>query len=202
MQDYKPNSHRFKEEQKNAPAERKFDKVVSGTVKTKKKSSALKFLDVFISDDIHNVKEYFLQDVAVPMIKKGIMGALDMILNGDSGGYYDRRRGDSKVSYRKYYDDPRDSRRSSTSRDEPRARFDFDDIYFPTKGDAEAVLRSMRDALHEFKIVSVGDMYDMADLSQPYTSNKYGWTNLDNAYTERVRGGDYVIRLPKAMPID
>ncbi len=201
MQDYKPNSHRFKEEQKNAPAERKFDKVATGSVKTKKKNGALKFLDVFISDDIHNVKEYFLNDVAVPMIKKGIMGALDMILNGDSGGYYDRRRGDSKVSYRKYYDDPRDSRRT-VSRDEPRSRFDFDEIEFETEKDAKDVLFSMRDALREYKVLSVADMYDMADLPQPYTSHNYGWTNLDHAYTERVRGGYWVIRTPKAMPIE
>lgn len=201
MQDYKPNSHRFKEEQKNAPAERKFDKVASGTIRTKKKNGALKFLDVFISDDIHNVKDYLMNDIAVPMIKKGLMGALAMILNVDSDVYHDRRRGESKVSYRKYYDDPRDSRKTAR-RDEPRPRFDTDEIEFKSEDAAKDVLFSMRDALREYKVVSVSDMYDLADLPQPYTSESYGWTNLDHAYTQPIGGGWYVIRMPKAMPIE
>ena len=57
--DYKPNSHKYKEEQKNLPAERKkVEKVVTGKVKTKKKSEASKLKDVFISEDVSNVKSY------------------------------------------------------------------------------------------------------------------------------------------------
>lgn len=203
MQDYKPNSHRFKEEQqKNGQAtteEKKFDKVVTGAVRTRKKSGLLRFVDVFISEDIHNVKDYFINDVAVPMLKKGLMGALDMMLNGGSIGYADRRSS-NKVTYNRYYDDPRDSRRSS-DRDQPRPRFDRDLIVFETRRDAEAVLRDMRDALAEYKIVSVSDMYDMAELPQPHTGNRYGWTNLNNADVVRDRDG-WIINLPKAMPID
>lgn len=203
MQDYKPNSHRFKDEQqKNSQTtteEKKFDKVVTGAVKTRKKSSLLRFVDVFISEDVHDVKDYFINDVMVPMLKKGLMGALDMMLNGGSVGYTDRRSS-SKVTYNRYYDDPRDGRRSH-EREQPRPRFDRDEIIFATRRDAEAVLRDMRDAVREYKIVSVADMYDMADLTPPHTSNSYGWTNLDNADIDRYQGG-WIIRLPKAMPID
>lgn len=202
MQDYKPNSHRFKEEQKNTPSateEKKFDKVVTGAVKTRKKSGVLRFMDVFISDDIHNVKDYFVNEVVVPMLKKGLMGALDMMLNGGSIGYADRQSS-SKVTYGRYYDDPRDSRRSY-ERDQPRPRFDRDEIVFATRRDAEAVLRDMLDAVKEYKIVSVADMYDMADLPQPHTSHSYGWTNLDSADIARYQDG-WIIKLPKAVPID
>ena len=41
----------------------------------------------------------------------------------------------------------------------------------------------------------------MADLTSPYTSNKYGWTNIRSAEAVRVRDG-YILKLPKAMPID
>ena len=63
MQDYKPNSHRFKEEQKKAAAEeKKIEKVVKGKVKTKKRSEISKLSDVFISED---GKEYIITAVTV-----------------------------------------------------------------------------------------------------------------------------------------
>ena len=50
-------------------------------------------------------------------------------------------------------------------------------------------------------MVTVADMYDMADVPAPFTSSKYGWTNISRAETKRVRDG-YILELPKAMPID
>ena len=50
-------------------------------------------------------------------------------------------------------------------------------------------------------VVTVADLYDLADLTQPYTANRYGWTNLRNATTQRVRDG-YILKLPRPMPID
>ena len=38
MEEYKPNSHKSKEEQKNLVPEKRVEKVISGTVKSKKKS--------------------------------------------------------------------------------------------------------------------------------------------------------------------
>lgn len=56
--------------------------------------------------------------------------------------------------------------------------------------------------LDQFSIVSVGDLYDMADISTDnYTVNKYGWKDIQSANVVRVRDG-YIIKLPKPMPID
>ena len=94
MRDYKPNSHRFKEEQKES-SEKKVEKVVTGKVKTKKKSEVRKLADIFIPGDISNVKSYILMDVLVPAVKKAIsdivVDGIDMILyNGERR--YDKRR--------------------------------------------------------------------------------------------------------------
>ena len=65
MEDYKPNSHASKEEQKGAsnPApKKKFEKVVTGTTKAKKKSEAHKLLDIFLPEDITSVKSYILYE--------------------------------------------------------------------------------------------------------------------------------------------
>lgn len=196
MADYKPNSHKYREEQKE---ERQIQKVVSGNVRTKKKSEFSKIADVFISEDVKNVKSFLVMDVLVPTIKKAIMSTMDMILNGGSGNY--DRRSTSKVSYRKYYDDQRDDRRSSDVA-RVRTRFDYDDIVFENRGEAEAVREQMVDVIDRYGFVTVADMYDMADLTAPYTSNKYGWTSIRNAETIRLSGGGYILKLPKAMPID
>ena len=80
MEDYKPNSHRYKEAQKRAAAEdKKVEKVVTGTVKVKKKNEIGRLKDVFISEDVNNVKNYVLMDVLIPAVKKAIS---DIVTNG------------------------------------------------------------------------------------------------------------------------
>ena len=62
--DYKPNSNKYKRDQKDTTKERKkVDKVVTGKVKVKKKSEMSKFKDVFIADDVSNVKSYILMEI-------------------------------------------------------------------------------------------------------------------------------------------
>lgn len=77
MEEYKPNSHKSKEERKESIPEKHVEKVISGTVKPKKKSEMQKFADVFISEDVNNVKSYIVMDVLVPAIKKAICAAYD-----------------------------------------------------------------------------------------------------------------------------
>jgi hypothetical protein len=204
MSEYKPNSHRYKEEQKKAATEKKeIRKVVSGGVKTRKKNEIRKFTDIFISEDATNVKSYIFTDVFIPAAKKLISDivrdGIDMILYGGSG-QSKSSTSTPKVSYRNYYDQ-RDTR---TRPSEPRSssRFDYEDLEFERRGDAEAVLDLMRDALARYQIVTVADMYEFSGLTEPYTSNKYGWTNLQTAYVDRTRKGGFIIRLPKAMVID
>ena len=119
MTEYQPNSHRSKEAQAKEPLveKKKIEKVVTGTVKTRE-NKGRKLADVFISEDVSNVKSYVLMDVLVPAIKKAISdivtNGVDMILYGGkgSGG---SSRSTSKVSYRSYYDD-------RSRRDEPSCR--------------------------------------------------------------------------------
>ena len=66
--------------------QKKHEKVVSGKAKKKKR----RLLDIFIAEDIDNVKEYVYQDVFIPSIKKLIRDAIcnstDMLLYRDSRG--------------------------------------------------------------------------------------------------------------------
>lgn len=204
MEKYESNSHRSKELQRveAQQPEKRVQKVVTGNVKTRK-NEVRKITDIFISEDAANVKSYIFMDVLVPAIKKAISDivtdGIDMILYGGTGGSKRKTSSGSKVSYRSYYDDRRDSRRESSYRD--RNRFDYDDIVFDSRGSAEAVRNEMNDCIERYGMVSVADMYDMAGLAAPYTSSKFGWTSIRTAEVKRVRDG-YIIELPKAIAFD
>lgn len=205
IQDYTPNSNKYKKEQEEKKKEeKKLTSVVIAGAKTKKKSEMAKLSDIFISEDIHNVKSYVFLDVLVPAIKKAISdivtNGIDMILYGDSGQSDRKRSGASKVSYGSYYRSDRDRDRRESVR--ARSGFDFDDIVFDNRGDAESVLTAMEDVIDQYGVVSVGDLYDLADVStNNYAINKYGWTDLRSAEVVRTRDG-YMIKLPRALPLN
>jgi hypothetical protein len=67
---------------------------------------------------------------------------------------------------------------------------------------AESVREEMCNVIEEYGFVTVADMYDMAGLDQPYTSNKFGWTSIRSAESIRLRDGGYILKLPRPMPID
>lgn len=200
MEEFKPNSHRSKEEQKNAAERKPVEKAVKGNVKVKKKGEMHKFADIFISEDIANVKSYILMDVLIPAAKKAISdivtNGIDMILYGETGHSRTRSTA-SKISYRDYYD--RDKRDRDVSR--TRTGYNYDDIILESRGEAEDVLDRMNELIDMYGVASVADLYDLVGISGNYTDNKYGWTNIRNAEPIRVRDG-YMLKLPKALPIN
>ena len=183
MDDFKPNSRKFKEEQKKPKDEKKVEKVVNGVVKTKKKSEVRKFADVFISEDVANVKSYILLDVLVPTIKKAISdiitNGIDMILYGSTGNTK-RNGASSKVSYRNFYD-KRDDDRYRSSGNRTRGGYSYDDIILESRGEAEEVISRMEEIIETYRMASVADLYDLVGITGEYTDQKYGWTNLRNA---------------------
>jgi len=203
MEEYKPNSHKYKEDQKRSTLEKKkVEKVIAGTVKSKKKSEIRKFTDVFISEDIDNVKSYILLDVLIPAIKKAISdivtNGIDMILYGETGKTKSYSTA-SKVSYRSYYDGR--NGRIDYSSIRTKIGYNYDDIIFDNRGEAEDVLSRMDELISTYGLVSVADLYDLVGITGNYTDNKYGWTNIRSASVIRVRDG-YMLKLPKALPLD
>lgn len=209
MTEYKSNSHRSKEQsekKKEVVEKKKVEKVTNGTVKTKKKSEIHKWTDIFLAEDVTNVRNYIIDDVLLPAAKKAISdivtNGIDMLLYGETRSRT-KEKG-SRVSYSKYYDD-RD-RYDRRDRDRDRGRrvrngYDYDDIILETRGEAEDVLDRMDDLIDTYGIVSVADLYDLVGIQGNYTDNKYGWTNLRNADIQRLRDG-YLLKLPKALPLD
>ena len=199
-EEYKPNSHKFREGQTEALTDRKIQKVVHGKVKTKPKSGMSKITDIFISEDAANVKSYIMMDVLVPAVKKAISDivrdGIDMILYGESRG----RRNSTSSSYVSYRDYSRSDDRDRFRDSRIRSGYNHDDIILESRGEAEEVLTRMDELIDTYGVVSVADLYDLIGKSCEYTDNKYGWTNIRNAEPIRVRDG-YMLKLPKALPI-
>lgn len=208
--DYNPNSNRFLTKDKPTEEEnlgkKKVDKVVSGSVKTKKKSSLSKFADTFIEEDKNTVVGYLLSEVLIPSFKKmvsdTIKTGIDKMLYGDAEASRSNSPA-SKISYSKYYNDKSSYSRSSSTAPVANRRdtYEYNNIVLETRGDAEAVLMGMDDIIAKYEIVSVADLYDLVGIAGSYTDYKYGWTDIRSARIERVRDG-YVIRMPKALPLD
>lgn len=207
---YTPNSHKFKEQQKNAAAEEKrVTKVTKGPVKTKT-NEARKFKDIFISEDAASVKNYIFMDVLVPAVKKLIYdivtNGIDIFLYGGNGRGRTTSSGSQKVNYRNFYDQKNNNASSSNYRGSENTKSQnggYDDIIFTNRGDAEMVKQQMIDVIGRYGVVTVADMYELADpnLNAPYTGHKYGWMDVSSAEVGRVRDG-YILKLPRAVPID
>lgn len=76
-----------------------------------------------------------------------------------------------------------------------------DGFIFERKSDADTIIEELREACDSFGVVTVQALYEICDKTAPYTANKYGWMNLDDARVERTRDG-YVLKLPRSMPLD
>ena len=203
MEEYKSNSNRSKQEQKEKQEEKKVEKVVTGTVKTRKKGPFSKLTEEFISEDAKNVKSYVFGEVLIPAIKKAISDivtdGIDIILYGESRRGGNRRSTADRISYRSYYD--RDTRPSRERLPVNNYGYSYDDIILSSRGEAEDVLSRMDELMETYGLVRVADLYDLVGLTGNYTDNKYGWTNIRNAEIMRVRDG-YMIKMPRAIPID
>lgn len=207
INDYPPNSFKYKEEQKKQQKkeEKRVEKVVTGVVKTKKKSKAEKFMGNFISEDAKSVKSYVFGEVLIPAIKKAISDivtdGIDIILYGESRRGNRGRSTADRVSYRNYYDGGYNKPRVNERQALLAGQYSYDDIVLQSRGEAEDVLSRMDELMDTYGLVRVADLYDLVGITGNYTDNKYGWTNISRAEIIRTRDG-FMIKMPRAIPID
>ena len=194
MEDYKSNSHKSKERNKN------IQKVVSGELKRKKKSEVRRFADIFLPEDVENVKNHVIYDVIIPSVKKVILDTVDTWLYGENGSSKKSSTG-SRFSYERCYDDRSGSGNRSKSAS-PKASYAYDDIVLNNRGDAEAVLDQVAEIIERYDFVTVADLNESLGITGRYTDNNWGWYSVANARVDRLRGGGYMLRLPKPVAID
>lgn len=182
---------------KKHPEKKRMEKITTGKVATTKHSasnSIIEFLTPVIVDAIVPT----LKDALVSIVTNGI----NILIYGDSESTGSSRPVSSisygRTNYSRISTDRKNGGRPNT---QTRSRQNFDDLIFETRGEAQIVLDELMNAIEQYGVVTVLDAYDLCGQTAPYTSDKYGWMNLENAYIERNRQG-YIIRFPRAVPID
>ena len=77
-------------------------------------------------------------------------------------------------------------------------------IVFEDRINALVALSNLKDIFDRYGVVSVGDLYDEAEIKCDYTHNRFGWKNHDdihNAKIVKVKGG-YMIDLPEPVEFE
>lgn len=196
IQNFPSNSHKSKDGVKEEESESKTKAVVSGNVtkQTKKKHS-------FLAGDIRDAGAYVLSDVIVPALKNLLY---DSVSKGMSEVIFGEDRSPSRHNGTRFNynsisrrdDDDRVVRRPARS-----STYDYIDLSFDNKEDAERVLETMCDIMDQFNYVSVGDMYDAAGQQTMSTDFDWGWTSLRSASVRRDIEGHYYICIGRPIAL-
>ena len=188
---------------------KRISKVVTGKASIKRAGVIDKFVSNFVLGDMDSIKTYLVNEILVPRMRDifndAWASAGDILFNGSSGTGK-RRSGDRRRSYSSYYaswrDDDRRRDREREADDESRIRRDYRSISYETRADAMRVLDVLRDAIDQYKQVSIDDVYDASGISSDNpTYRDYGWKDLTEAEVLRVNG-EYKIDFPKPVRIE
>lgn len=202
-------------EEKKAP-EKNIQKVVSGEVIQRKPSLGRRFKSLFLGGDSQSVKDYVIGEVLVPALKDtiadAVTGGIERIVFGDN--VRPGRRGVRGVgpgaNQFNYAGISMRNQVAGSTRPDPRPQLSrqarlthtFDEVIFPSRSDAEAVLAQMFDLLDQFEVVTVSDFLELSGISGNFTDHKFGWDDLRGVQAHRTRGGGYILGLPDTKSIE
>ena len=195
MENYQSNSFKSKELEAKQP-EKKLTKVANA--KLKKKSEIQKIAETFVAEDLNKVKNAVLMDVIVPAVKKVISdivtNGIDMLLYGEVK--HNKTTTTSKIGYNSMYN----SQNQTNAARVARSSYIYNDIILSSRSEAEEVLNQMNEIIGTYGVVSVADLCEIVGVTGEFTDNKYGWSDIRDAYVERSKDG-YMLKLPRALPI-
>lgn len=211
----KPNSHTYKDGIRRDTVEKETDErekltpvVKKDAVVSTKRPLGKKLADMFISEDIEDVKSYVIRDLIIPGIKNAIIDIAEMIFFGERTGRRGSRSGKDRdrVSYASYYksDDRRGSARRGGRNDreyERNDRVDYRNIILRDRRDAEDVVDSLKRRIHEYGSATIADLLDLIEVTGKYTDNNWGWTDERDVGIRRVNSG-YLIDVAEASYLE
>lgn len=198
-----PNSHKYKEERSKSAEKPKSREKISPVIDRKqvvstKKPLSKKIIEMFIGDDVKDLKKWLIQDKLIPGLKHMVLDTASMLFFGEVLNRYDEYRGGyryGKTNYRGYYSNGNSSNRTrsrNSDRNSYRERNDKVDarnIIVRNREDAECIVEEMCGRIRSTGSVSVAEMLDMIDVPGEYTDNNWGWDNERDIGIRRVSNG-------------
>ena len=186
IKDYPSNSDKSKSKQNvsyNKPS-------LNGKVSVKKKNEATDRL----KEQAKEIKRYTIQEVIMPGLKDTIWNIFTTALNTF---LYGQTESASTIRNRPYTSSIQYSNTSSYNRvGRPTYRSNANRTTVSSVQN-----RPEEESIANFGVVSVQTLFEMCDKTAPFTANKFGWMDLEDASVERTRDG-YIIRLPRSLPLD
>lgn len=183
------------------------EKKVIAKAKVQKKSAIKEALRTFFAQDLPEIAEHLVIDVAIPAAKNAIT---DMVTQGIQQLLYGeidprRRHSSGYTSYssssrsdrgRAYYESRRSERR------EPRQPkpTNVEDLVFDTRGDAVDVVEFIAEQIDEYGQVSVADLMSSVGIPPRYTDERWGWTTTDAFEIRQIREG-WLVSADRPEPI-
>lgn len=181
------------------------EKKVVAKAKVMKKSRIKEALRTFFAQDLPEIAEHLVVDVAIPAAKNAIT---DMVTQGIQQllyGEVDRRRPSS--GYTSYSSSSRANYRGSSYRPRERDReprqqkpTSVDDLVFDTRGEAVDVVEYIAETIEQYGQVSVADLMSSVGIQPRYTDERWGWTTTDAFELRQIREG-WLVSADRPDPI-
>lgn len=172
------------------------EKKVIAKAKVQKKSAIKEALRTFFAQDLPEIAEHLVVDVAIPAAKNAITDmvtqGIQQLLYGEvdprrrqPSGYTSYSRSSRSDRSRGYYESHRSERR------EPRQPkpTNVEDLVFDTRGDAVDVIEFIADSIEQYGQVSVADLMSSVGIQPRYTDERWGWTTTDAFEIRQIREG-------------
>lgn len=183
------------------------EKKVIAKAKVQKKSAVKEALRTFFAQDLPEIAEHLVIDVAIPAAKNAIT---DMVTQGIQQLLYGevdpRRRPTSRyTSYssssrsdrgQAYYESRRSERRELR---QPKPT-NVEDLVFDTRGDAVDVIEFIAESIEQYGQVSVADLMSSVGIQPRYTDERWGWTTTDAFEIRQIREG-WLVSADRPEPI-
>ena len=172
------------------------EKKVIAKAKVRRASSMADHFRTFFTQDLPEIAEHLVIDVAIPAAKNAIT---DMVTQGIQQLLYGevnprRRQSSGYTSYSSssrvnrgtgYYESPRSERRGP-GRQKPT---NVEDLVFDTRGEAVDVIEFIAEQIEEYGQVSVADLMSSVGIQPRYTDERWGWTTTDAFEIRQIREG-------------
>lgn len=217
MESFPSNSQRRAAASEPKPEREKVERIVTSEVIQRKRPLSKRFMETFVGGDAKGTLLYVVADILVPaakdMVADAVTQGFERMIFGESrsgnrrtsstrsssgpGGYISyNRMGPGRGMGREDREEPRDISRRA------RANHEFDEIILATRAEGELVIERLDDLIHQYEEATVSDLYDILGITSSHTDGKWGWDSMRGARVEKVRGGGYLLDLPKTKPVD